>query len=69
MKEEIFELYNNVFDENQKVKVCRREACQKLIRALKEICPEGDFGDEMTGFMKSKNIISYMKSTQYIDER
>ena len=61
MEDKVMMLYQTVFDEDNQVKLCRREACAKLITALQEEYPDGDFGDKNTGMMKCKNIISYVK--------
>lgn len=55
-KEEFFEAYEAVFDENGDVRKCGRDACIKLI----ELCEQKNhmlyFGDLETGFMEKENI-------------
>ena len=44
------ELYNEVFDDEGKVKLCNRGACKALIKKIKELS-DRDVGNEDTGFM------------------
>ena len=60
MKEDILELYNEVFDKNGSVKLCGREKCIDLIRALSNKYPEENFGDTESGFMNVNVIKKYM---------
>lgn len=56
MKEQILNLYNEIFDENGNVKSCGRKKCKQLINLLTEEYPDRKFGDSNTGFMNIKEI-------------
>lgn len=60
MKEDILELYNKVFDKNGSVKLCGREKCIDLIRALSCKYPDVNFGDTESGFMNVNIIKKYV---------
>lgn len=49
--------YNNVFDENDRVKLCGRDECIKLVSLAKEIEPDKEFGNASNGMMKVHNIV------------
>ena len=44
-------LFHNVFDENEEVKLCGRDACKALIIAMEETYPGESFGNRETGFI------------------
>lgn len=48
--------YNEVFDEQNEIKVCGRERCMKLINIADHIEKGIDHGNIETGFMNVKNI-------------
>ena len=57
-----FEAYNDVFDSEDKVKVCGREACIKLIKICNKISPNMDYGSVNTGFINVENVVN-LKNT------
>lgn len=62
----VLDLYFKVFDQNDQVKVCGREACKKLIVALTEDAADRglsgryDFGSPDTGIMNLITIQYYV---------
>ena len=52
-KSVIEELYLKVFDNKGNVKVCGRECCKNLIKAMNNIT-DVDVGDPETGMMKTE---------------
>lgn len=62
----VLDLYFKVFDQNDQVKVCGREACKKLIVALTEdaadrgLSDRYDFGSPDTGIMNLITIQYYV---------
>ena len=46
--EELKAAYNAVFDEQNQIKACGRDACINLISLMKK-CTSADVGDEKTG--------------------
>lgn len=53
---DFLELYNDVFDEEGKVKAVGREHTKALIEACEQYSQEIDFGNKSTGFMNVENI-------------
>lgn len=53
---EFFDLYNNVFDENDLIKAVGREHTKCLIEACEQFSSNTDFGSKDTGFMNVTNI-------------
>lgn len=53
---EFFNLYNNVFDENDSIKAVGREHTKRLIEACEQFSSNIDFGSKSTGFMNVANI-------------
>ena len=58
--ETIIELYNKAFDEHGNPRVCGRETCKDLIKALNTKFPYVNFGDSNTGFMNVTIINEYI---------
>ena len=57
--DEIKELYNEVFDEQGNIKLCGRDTCKKLMRALNEIYEDVNFGDLDAGFLNIETVQKY----------
>lgn len=53
---EFFNLYNNVFDENDSIKAVGRGHTKYLIEACEQFSSNTDFGSKNTGFMNVANI-------------
>lgn len=53
---EFFNLYNNVFDENDSIKAVGREHTKRLIETCEQFSSNTDFGSKATGFMNVANI-------------
>ena len=53
-------LYSEVFDENDKVKLCGREKCKDLIICCMSLS-KGNFGNKDNGMMNIDNIIALKK--------
>lgn len=53
---EFFDLYNDVFDENDSIKAVGREHTKRLIEACEQFSSNIDFGNKSTGFMNVSNI-------------
>ena len=52
MEEKNFEReYQAVFDENDEIKACGRNACIVLMQKMEEVFPGETFGNTETGFM------------------
>lgn len=49
-------LYDDVFDEEGKIKAVGREHTKALIEACEQYSQEIDFGNKSTGFMNVENI-------------
>ena len=62
MKEEFKNLYNEVFDNNGKVKNCGREKCKKLILICEKMDPNTIYGNKNTGFMDIDKILNLYKN-------
>ena len=60
MEKDILGIYNEVFDKNGSVKLCGREKCIDLIRALSHKYPGENFGDTESGFMNINVIKKYV---------
>lgn len=56
LREELRQKYDEVFDEDGKIKACGREKCKDLIRVCTMIAPMGIYGDIKTGFLNEKGI-------------
>ena len=56
-------LFHNVFDDNEEVKLCGREACKALIIAMEEAFPGESFGNRETGFMDIFKIKRFYHKT------
>lgn len=50
--------YNRVFDSNDDILLCGRDACKDLILACLDLDKSGDFGDVSTGMMNVSEIKS-----------
>ena len=57
--EEIKELYKEVFDENNNIKLCGRDTCKKLMIALNKIYEDVNFGDLDAGFLNIETVQKY----------
>lgn len=53
---DFLKLYDDVFDEEGKVKAVGREHTKALIKACEQYSQEIDFGNKSTGFMNVDNI-------------
>lgn len=53
---DLLKLYDDVFDEEGKVKAVGREHTKALIEACEQYSKEIDFGNKSTGFMNVDNI-------------
>lgn len=60
----LYELYNDVFDENGNVKNCGRTKCINLIKLCKIIQCDENYGDMKTGFMQIDKIQALYKKLQ-----
>ena len=58
--EEIKELYDLVFDEEGKIKLCGRDKCKQLMLALNEIFKTVKFGDMESGFLYVDVVKEYV---------
>lgn len=54
-------LYNEVFDDDNKIKAYGREKCKNLIKSASLIKPNIYFGDEKTGFINIENMTKLKK--------
>lgn len=53
---DFLKLYDDVFDEEGKVKAVGREHTKALIEACEQYSQDIDFGNKSTGFMNVENI-------------
>lgn len=56
-EERFKEEYKKVFTDDNKVRVCGRDECKKLIEVAKEVDNETYYGDIYTGLMNIGNMI------------
>lgn len=59
--EKFNELYAQVFNEDNTVKLCGRYKCMELIELAKTIEPNTNFGNIKTSFMNIENLINLHK--------
>ena len=56
LRKELRQKYDEVFDEDGKIKACGREKCKDLIQVCTMIAPMGIYGDQKTGFLNEEGI-------------
>lgn len=56
-EERFKEEYKEVFTDDNKVKACGRDKCEKLIETAKEVDSKTYYGDTYTGLMNIDNMI------------
>lgn len=62
--EQAFETaYKIVFDENDEIKPCGREATKKLILAARKLDPSKEFGNAETGIMNTYMVQQLYRDT------
>lgn len=66
-KMSLHELFDYVFDENQCVRACGREACKCLIQKFEDLSPDVDFGNTATGIMNTKNMFTYVSNVMSLE--
>lgn len=66
-KKKFLDLYNDVFDEEGKIKAVGRERTKALIAFCKEFSPNCDFGSLTTGFMNVENIYKLYEKVQAME--
>lgn len=60
MNQERFDqLYYGVFTTNDRMKICGRSACMRLLDYLYSVCDGIDFGNQETGFLNVGNVVAY----------
>lgn len=66
-KKKFLDLYNDVFDEDGKIKAVGREHTKALIEFCKSYSPNYDFGNLATGFMNVENIHKLYEKVQAME--
>jgi hypothetical protein len=55
-----------VIDQNGNMRACGREKCKELIRILKDLYPNVDFGNPETGFVNQKMLYQYFVKNEVL---